>query len=109
MKKKQRNRGTGADCDHHSLPVLYGGLWHRTYRNRICREYQKQVLIWRAASALHISAKEENPDSEDMKDTVYKMQKRGRTVQHGSSGVSGGKQPYHGRNSRSDRRGPDPE
>ena len=39
-------------------------------------------------------AKESNPSSEDMNDTVYKLQKRSGTVQYRGTGIPGRQRPY---------------
>ena len=54
-------------------------------------------------------AKEENPDSEDMRDTVYKMQKRVEQYSTEAQAYQEGSKPYHCGDSRCDRCGPDPE
>ena len=75
MKKKQRNCGTGADRDHYGLSVLYGRFGFGPTGTGSAKNIKTGLDL--AGGVQHyIQAKEENPDSEDMRDTVYKMQKR---------------------------------
>ncbi len=75
MKKSKRNRSAASDTDPDCVLLLYCSRRYRSYRNR-CSKNINTGLDLPVVSALPTRLRTAIRASEDMSDTVYKLQKR---------------------------------